>query len=394
MAHLVGANKLTQKDANNHVTSYAYDNLNRRTSRTLPLGQAESFTYDFVGNMAARTDFNGKTTTYAYDSLNRLLSRTPDASFTGATPESFTYTSTGQRLSMTDASGTTNYTYNNRDQALTKATPQGTLTYTYDVSGNVASVVSSNANGTNVAYAWDADNRLQSVTDNRTSGVTNYTYDATSQLASFSYPNGVTHAYGYDNRDRMLTLGVTGPGGVLANYTQTFSFSGRKQSVAEAAGRAENYAYDPIYRLLNEGISGDPTSTNNGALAYTLDAVGNRSSLTSTLAALQSQSFTYDNNDRISGDTFDNNGNTLTSGGVTYSYDFEDRLLSASSGVQITYDGDGNRVSETTSGVTTKFLVDDLTPTGYTQIAEEIVNGSVTAQYTHGLSTICNFLCL
>src|SRR5260370_42598546 len=47
------------------------------------------------------------------NSLNRLLSRTPDASFTGAATESFTYTSTGQRASMSDDSGTTTYTYNN-----------------------------------------------------------------------------------------------------------------------------------------------------------------------------------------------------------------------------------------------------------------------------------------
>jgi hypothetical protein len=111
---------------------------------------------------------------------------------------------------------------------------------------------------------------------------------------------------------------------------------------------------------------------------------GNRQSLTSTFAALQAQTPTYDANDRISGDTFDSNGNTLTSGGLTYSYDFEDRLLSTSSGVQIVYDGDGNCVSETTSGITTKFLVDDLTPTGYAQVAEELAGGSVTAQYTSG----------
>ena len=54
---------------------------------------------------------------------------------------------------MTDPSGTTTYTYSNRDQVLTKATPQGTLAYTYDKFGHPLSVVSSNANGTNLAYS-------------------------------------------------------------------------------------------------------------------------------------------------------------------------------------------------------------------------------------------------
>jgi YD repeat-containing protein len=171
---------------------------------------------------------------------------------------------------------------------------------------------------------------------------------------------------------------------MILDTTQTFSPSGRKQSVTETSGRASNYGYDNIYRLLNETISGDPTAANNGALTYVLDPVGNRQSLTSSLAALQVQAFTYDADDRISGDTFDANGNTLTSGGVTYTYDFEDRLVSTSSGVQIVYDGDGNRVSETAAGVTTKYLVDGQTPTGYAQVADELVSGAVTAQFTYG----------
>jgi len=384
----IAGNELTQADANNHTTSYAWDNLNRRTSRTLPAGQIESFTYDPEGDMATRTDFNGKTTTYAYDPLNRLLSRTPDASFTGAVPESFTYTATGQRLTMTDASGTTTYTYTNRDQIASKATPQGTLAYTYDPAGNVISVVSSNTGGTSVPYAWDQNNRLQSVTDIRTGGATNYSYDQTNQFSSIQYPNGVSYAYSYDNRDRTTGLNVNGPGGLLASYTQTFSFSGRKTNIFESSGRTENYGYDSIYRLLNENITGDPTAPDNWSLAYALDPVGNRVSLTSTLAVLQSQSFSYDADDRLTTDTYDNNGNTTASGGVNYAYDFQDRPISTSMGMQVMYDGDGNRVSETAGGVTTKFLVDTQTPTPYSQVTEELVNGAVTAQFTYGLMRI------
>ena len=101
---------------------------------------------------------------------------------------------------MTDASGVTNYTYTNRDQVISKARPQGSLSYAYDKTGNVSSVLSSNANGTNVSYAWDANNRLPNVTDNRTNRVTSYTYDATNQMASMLYPNGVRHGFGFDNR--------------------------------------------------------------------------------------------------------------------------------------------------------------------------------------------------
>ena len=383
----LSGNKTSQVDANNHTTTYVYDALNRRTSRTLPASQTESYTYDAVGNKATRTDFNGKVTSFAYDSLDRLLSRTPDASFS-ASPITFTYTSTGQRATMADPTGSTTYSYTNRDQVLSKATPQGTLSYTYDLSGNVASVVSSNANGTSVAYAWDADNRLSSVTDNRTSGVTTYNYDQTSQLSTLQYPNGVAHAFTYDNRDRPTILNVTGPLGVSLSYAQTFSPSGRKTNVTDQTGRETNYGYSSVYRLLSENIADDPTSTNNGALTYLLDPVGNRLSLTSTLAALSNQTNTFDADDRLASDTYDANGNTLTSSGHNLAYDFEDRLTQSDASVQMAYDGDGNRIVRTQGGSTTRYLVDDLTPTRYPQVAEEVVSGAVVAQFTYGSSRI------
>jgi RHS repeat-associated protein len=379
----LSGNNTSQTDANGHTTQYVFDSLNRRTSRALPAGQIESFTYDAVSNKISCTDFNGRTTTLAYDSLNRLLSRTPDP-FLNAAPITFTYTSTGKRASMTDPTGTTTYSYTNRDQVLNKATPQGTLGYAYDLSGNVSSVVSSNTNGTTVAYTWDADNRLASVTDNRTSGVTNYSYDQTSQVSTMQYAIGVAHAFSYDDRDRPINLNVTGPLGLSLSYTQTFDPSSHKLSVAEQSGRNTNYSYSSVYRLLSESIAGDPTSTNNGALSYVLDPVGNRLSLTATLAALSNQTFTYDPDDRLSSDTYDANGNTLTSGGNSFSYNFENRLTQFHASVQMSYDGDGNRVVRTASGSTTRYLVDDLTPTGYAQVSEEVTNGAVVAQYTYG----------
>ncbi|PYV19346.1 MAG: hypothetical protein DMG21_01975, partial [Acidobacteria bacterium] len=44
-------------------------------------------------------------------------------------PVRFTYTATGKRQSMTDASGQTTYTYDNRDRLKVKITPEGTLNY-------------------------------------------------------------------------------------------------------------------------------------------------------------------------------------------------------------------------------------------------------------------------
>jgi hypothetical protein len=56
--------------------------------------------------------------------------------------------------------------------------------------------------------------------------------------------------------------------------------------------------------------------------------------------------------------------------------------------VTLVYDGDGNRISETIGGTTTKFLVDDHNPTGLPQVLDEIASGAVTRTYAYGLQRI------
>lgn len=59
-----------------------------------------------------------------------------------------------------------------------------------------------------------------------------------------------------------------------------------------------------------------------------------------------------------------------------------------SGAVSIIYDGDGNRVAKTAAGVTTQYLVDDLNPTGYPQVVDELQGGAVQREYTYGLQRI------
>jgi RHS repeat-associated protein len=322
------------------------------------------------------THINGKSTTYAYDSLNRLSSKTPDANFSSSATL-FTYTASGKRLSMTDPSGSTAYTYNNRDSLLTKATPQGMLTYTYFPNGMVASAVSSNANGMNVSYAYDEGNRLTTVTDHRLANATTYTYDSANNVATVAYPNGVQSAFTYDTVNRLTAMN---------GYSYTLAPTGHRTGATEPNGRTLTWTYDNTNRLTKETIAG---ATPAGSVTYGLDAVGNRLSQTSTLTGISTGSFTYNANDRLSTETYDANGNTLVTGARAFTYDFEDRLVSMNSGaVTITYDGDGNRVAKTVGGVTTRYLVDDLTPAGYAQVVEELTSGAVTRRYTYGLQRI------
>jgi YD repeat-containing protein len=113
--------------------------------------------------------------------------------------------------------------------------------------------------------------------------------------------------------------------------------------------------------------------------------VGNRLTRTSTQLAVFAQTSAYDQNDRLKSDTSDANGNTLTSQGSRYGYDFENHLATADGGaVQYRYDGDGNRVAKTVGGVTTRYLVDTNNLTGYAQVVDELVGGNVIRSYTYG----------
>jgi RHS repeat-associated protein len=124
-------------------------------------------------------------------------------------------------------------------------------------------------------------------------------------------------------------------------------------------------------------------------VAYGLDPVGNRLSTNSTINGVSSGSFSFNGDDLMGGESYDANGNTTATGGKTFAYDSENRLKTMNSGaVTIVYDGDGNRVAKTVSGVTTRYLVDDLNPTGYAQVVEESVNGSVQRAYSYGLQRI------
>jgi RHS repeat-associated protein len=370
-------------DENLHTTQNSFDLFNEPVSKILPDGTlTETRNYDAAGNLTSLTHFNGVTTSYTYDTLNRLLTRTTP----GESTVSFTYTPTGKYLSSTAGDGTVNYSYDSLDRLTTKATPEGTLSYTYYPTGKVETIVSSNPNGASVAYTYDDLNRLSTVADNRLPGnnTTTYTYDPASNLATATYPNGLQSTFTYDPLNRLTAMATP-----VSSYSYTLGPTGNRTAGTEGTGRTLNWSYDGIYRLTNEAVSADP-DTVNGSIAYGLDPVGNRLSKTSSVTGVNSGSFGYNADDEVSSETYDNNGNTLSTGGKTFAYDSENHLTSMNGGaVSIVYDAFGNRVAKTVNGITTKYLVeDDVNPTGYPQVLDELTNGVVTCIYTYGLQRI------
>jgi len=145
-----------------------------------------------------------------------------------------------------------------------------------------------------------------------------------------------------------------------------------------------NHGYDSLYRLTSENVTSDPHN-HDGTTSYTYDSVGNRQQL--LVNGVTANSYTHDADDRLGSDTYDRDGNTISSFGTANAYDFENHLTQHGF-VMIVYDGDGNRVSETVGGVTTSYLVDTQNPTGYAQVVDELQSGAVTRTYSYGLERI------
>lgn len=386
---------ITQQDANGHITRYEYDGLGRRIATQLPLGQRSSSVYDPLGNIASTTDFNGDTIVFHYDVSSRLTSK----DFPDGTSVSFTYTPTGQRETYTDARGVTHWSYDERNRLISRTDPDArAITYTYDAAGNRTSLTV--ASGT-TTYRFDALNRSDTVTDPE-GGVTHYTYDAASRLTRTDLPNGTWETRDYNTVNRLTFLENRSPTEVISSYRYTLSPTGRRDTVVENNGRRVDYGYDALDRLTREAIT--DTIFGNRAIDYTYDPVGNRNTRNDSVEGLTA--YTYDDNDRLLTETlagqvtqygYDANGNTLSKQSATdhvfYDWDFENRLLSAdtdgngTADVAYRYDADGIRVSSTSAGQETRFLIDTVQP--YQQVLEEYTpSGVIKVSYVHGLDLI------
>ena len=117
------ANQLTEVTGpNNAVTTFAYDNIGLRTQKALP---------------------NGITTNYGYDTLNRLTNINQQDGSTTVASYSYILDAAGNRLSVTEADGSSirwsyddAYRLTNETRFNSTNTPILNTTFTYDPAGN------------------------------------------------------------------------------------------------------------------------------------------------------------------------------------------------------------------------------------------------------------------
>ncbi|NVK80021.1 LamG-like jellyroll fold domain-containing protein [Streptomyces morookaense] len=420
--------RLTTTDPLTHTTNSTYDLDGRVTKTTLPDSTATTSTYDLAGRLtaAATLDSTGKTTatasygydpvgdktsatnaagttnTFSYDAVGNLVQQTEPVSSTSTITTSFGYDAAGRRTRYTDGNNnaivTTYNTLGLPESLIEPSTPafpnasDRTTTTAYDANGHAVTIT--RPGGVTQTNTYDADGHLtgqngsgaETPTTSRAFG-----YDADGRLTSSSAPNG-TNTYTYDDRGKILS--ATGPSG-SASYS--YNANGQVASRTDKTGTA-TFTYDPAGALATVA---DPLTGNT--LTYSRNNLGQVTGIAYGGTGAANQSFTYDSQHRLTGQTltaaggaseaaitygYDANGRitaqttTGTAGASanTYTYDQAGRLTSSNNGSTTTsygYDGAGNRTSTTTGSTTTNATYnarDQLTAT---------TAGSSTTTYTY-----------
>lgn len=317
------------------------------------MGRVTSYTYDPVDNLAQRTDARGQVAKYTYDALNQLM-ELDHLSSDGTVADSvkYSYDPIGNRLSMTDPTGTTGYSYDALNRLASVTFPGSrTVSYGYDKLGNRSEIAY--PDGKSVEYTYDESHNMATVADWQ-GNQTTYTYDDASDLTKTQYPNGTHTDYTYDDAGRLTSTSTKGASGNnISVYSYTLDPVGNRTKTTYGSGATETYTYDVLNRLTKAAYLGGTTKT------YTYDPVGNRLSLGST-------NYTYDDSNPLlsAGSTsygYDANGNQISRGSDTFTYDQENRLTRATVGGNTstsTYNGDGLRMSHTANGNATNYTWD------------------------------------
>jgi RHS repeat-associated protein len=330
-----------------------------------------------VGNRTAQTKADGVVIAYSFDPNNRLVA----TNYPGGAV-AYTYDAVGNRTAMTDTTGVTRYTYDALDRMLVVVQPNGTLTYTYDLNNNRTALTY--PDGGTVAYTHDAAGRLLTVTD-WDSRVTTYAYDAAGRQTGMAYPNGVQAVSTYDNADRLLSIVHTSPvSGVIASASYTLDAAGNRLTMTDLDGLT-TYGYDALHRLT--GV----TYPDGEQVTYAYDAMGNRLAMTSSVDG--ATTYNYDAGDRLlsysgPGGTvnlaWDANGNMIGKGDAAYTFGALNRLSSVTEGAESSsyiYNGDGVQAQRNINGSVTSYIMDVATGLEVTLESNE---GTYTNRYIFG----------
>ena len=420
--------------------SFAYDSLSRLVTAANPEAGTTTYKYDsdtncsvpnsFATLLVSKVDARGIRTCMRYDALNRLTQKnysdsTPAASFNF--DETLAYgvalaNTTGRASSEATASPNPtgevfSYDKLGRVRINSQCTPQNCngstvfpITYTYDLLGDT--LTATNGMGVTLTYPpYNRALRLMAMTSSLSDAnhpgtlLSSPHYNAAGSVTSASIGNpgsSVSETRSYDGRLRLMNI-TDGPiYSVTIPTTNGYAPNGNILQAIDSANTTWSYSYDEMNRLCNANHSSTlPQCHQSATITYGYDRFGNMWQGDGGLSI----SFTGNNN-RIDGlnSHYDAAGNLLYDGLTTYTYDSENRIISATNASGTSsymYDVAGRRIRKTTpSGGTVDFLYDlggheiaQVTSAGSWTRGEVYAGGRHLATYSGGTggTTVFNF---
>ncbi len=352
---------LDQKDGKgNAVQSYQYDSLAHVTTVTDALSNVTTYVYDAYGNMLSKQDPGGNCsaqpatscTTYAYDAANQL---TGIKYSDGVTPNvsNITYDADGQRLGMTDGTGTSNWSWDSLHRMVSYTNGNGAqVQWQYNLRNLPTTITYPGS--LNVTRGYDNAGRWTSVQDWNTNSTT-FGYDADSNLTTETFPaaSGVVDTFTFNAADQMTVVASKKGGSTLFSAGYTRDSADQVTSDSSAASGTGSYRYTAINQLCYAGSSNTSAcSAPPSGLPYAYDAADNLTQKGSTQQA-------FNNGDELcwTGST-SSACSTPPSGATTYQYDARgNRTNVTPTGGQVqtlTYD-QANRMTKYAAASTTSY---------------------------------------
>jgi RHS repeat-associated protein len=349
----------------NGTVSYTYNSYNKVATRTDAKGQVVVYTYDLYARLTKVQRYPSGTNNledtcqqenYYYDSnpfdgaySQNVLGRLAAVQYVGGNcgttlTEMYSYSVpgavTGKRLRVA------------RSGFYNPPTMSFDLngSFTYDNEGRMTAEQYPNA-GPNLSFGYDAMGRPYSVTDVGASQtiIGSASYGAGGQLVSMS--GGLYFgSYGSESRSynamRQLTGISTGGRNLQYNYSATQN-NGKIVSEKDlVSGEQVSYTYDTLNRLASA------SSNQNWSQSFAYDGFGNLTNVNGVNAP--GLGVTYDPaTNRVPSGCADANGNTFASWcGYGYTYDVENRMVSATTaGFSYSYAPGNKRVWRGSSSV-------------------------------------------
>ncbi len=261
---------VTDALGSSHKTTYTYDNMDRLATRQDALQHpAETYQYDKNGNLVQFTDRRNKVTTFQYDNVNRRIFAGfgAQAGPTYDSTISYSYDAGNRLIQAVDSiSGTITRSYDGLDRLTSEVSPQGSVSYAYDDAGRRTSM--SVSGQTPVTYGYDNANRLMQISQGSTN--VSFGYDSDSRRTSLTLPNGVTLNYGYDPASQLTGITYMLGSNTLGNLTYTYELAGRRTGVGGSYARTGTPQAAP---LASYDVNNQLTQWKGATLIY--DANGN-----------------------------------------------------------------------------------------------------------------------